>query len=388
MNNHDNSPIYLDNAASTCPKPPGVISAVDQCLRDWCANPGRGAHRIAVEAARVIHGTRQKAARLFNVADSANIIFTQNATDALNMGMRGLLSPGDHVVSTMVEHNAVSRPLKVFTREGVDVTLVSSDSTGMVDPGDILSAVKASTKLVVMTHASNITGAIQAIPEISLALKEAGVPLLVDAAQSAGSIPLDMEKIPISMLASTGHKSLMGPQGIGMLYISPEVELRSVRQGGTGSHSEEEQDMLGRPDRYESGTLNTPGIAGLGAGIGFIESEGIENLARHKAKLTAILHEGLHSISGVQVYGPPLGAPRGPLVSFNVGEMPSSEISGILDREFNIASRAGIHCAPGSHQAMGTLGRGAVRLSVGPFNTSDDIMTAVGAVETIMAGVS
>jgi len=388
LNDRENRPIYLDNAASTCPKPPGVISAVDQCLRDWCANPGRGAHRIAVEAARVIHGTRQKAARLFNVADSANVIFTQNATDALNMGMRGILSPGDHVVSTMVEHNAVSRPLKVFTREGVELTLVPSDPTGFVDPGDILAAVKASTKLVVMAYASNITGAIQAIPEISLALKEAGVPILVDAAQSAGSIPLDIEKTPISMLACTGHKSMMGPQGIGLLYISPELELRSVRQGGTGSHSDEEQDMLARPDRYEAGTLNTPGIAGLGAGIDFIESEGIGNLMRHKTELTTLLHEGLHSISGVQVYGPPLGAPRTPLVSFNVGEMPASDISGILDREYNIASRAGIHCAPGSHQVMGTLGRGAVRLSVGPFNTSDDIATAIGAVETISAGVS
>lgn len=388
MSDPENRPIYLDNAASSCPKPPGVMDAVDQCLRDWCANPGRGAHRIAVKAARVIHGTRQKAAKLFNVADSTNIIFTQNATDALNMGMRGLLSPGDHVVSTMVEHNAVSRPLKVFTHEGVAVTLVSADSTGMVDPGDVLAAVRASTKLVVMTHASNITGAIQAIPEISMALKEAGVPLLIDAAQSAGGIPLDMETTPISMLACTGHKSLMGPQGIGLLYISPEVELRSVRQGGTGSHSEEEQDMLARPDRYEAGTLNTPGIAGLGAGIDFIESEGIENLARHKTELTALLHEGLDSISGVKVYGPPLGTPRGPLVSFNVGEMAAGDVSGILDREFNIASRAGIHCAPGSHRVMGTLGRGAVRLSIGPFNTRDDIKTAVAAVENITAGVS
>ena len=357
MSDDMKKPIYLDNAASSCPKPPAVIDAVDQCLRDWCANPGRGAHRIAVEAARVIHGTRQKAAKLFNVPDSANIIFTQNATDALNMGMRGLLSPGDHVVSTMVEHNAVSRPLKVFTHEGVEVTLVPADSTGLVDPADVMAAVKGSTKLVVMTHASNITGAIQAIPEISVNLKEAGVPLLVDAAQSAGSIPLDLQATPISMMACTGHKSLMGPQGIGLLYISPEVELRSVRQGGTGSHSEEEQDALARPDRYEAGTLNTPGIAGLGAGIDFIESEGIEKLAEHKAELTAFLHRSLDDISAVTVYGPPIGAQRGPLVSFNVGEMAASEVSGILDREYNIASRAGIHCAPGSHQVMGTLGR-------------------------------
>lgn len=378
--------IYLDNAASSCPKPPGVIDAVDQCLREWCANPGRGAHKTAVAAARVIYRTREKAAGLLNVADSANIIFTQNATDSLNMAMRGLLSPGDHVVSSTVEHNAVVRPLRVLTGEGVEVTLVPSDPTGLVDADAVLAAVRASTKLVILTHASNITGAIQPIPELSLALKERGVPLLVDAAQSAGTIPLDMEAMPVSLLACTGHKSLMGPQGIGILYISPDIELRSVRQGGTGTHSEAAQDTLARPDRYEAGTLNTPGIAGLGAGIDFLQGEGIENLGRHKAELTEVLYEGLSSIGGVTLYGPPPGAPRGPLVAFNVGEMPSSEVAGILDSRYEIASRAGIHCAPGAHQAMGTLKRGAVRLSIGPFNTREEIETAITAVEEIAAG--
>lgn len=378
--------IYLDNAASSCPKPSGVVDAVDQCLREWCANPGRGAHRTAVAAARVVFQTREKAARFLNVADSSNIIFTQNATDSLNTAMRGLLAPGDHVVSTTVEHNAVLRPLKVFTSEGVNVTLVPSDAAGLVDKDQILAAVRHSTKLVVLTHASNITGAIQAIPDLSLALKERGVPLLVDAAQSAGTIPLDMEKMPVSMLACTGHKSLMGPQGVGLLYISPEIELRSVRQGGTGTNSEDEQDSLSRPDRYEPGTLNTPGIAGLGAGFDFLEAEGVEKLRAHKAGLTTLLYEGLAAIGPVDVYGPAKGEPRGPLVAFNVGEMPSSEVAGKLDREYGIASRAGIHCAPGAHRAMGTLKRGAVRLSVGPFNTEADIETALEAVEKIAVG--
>ena len=378
--------IYLDNAASSCPKPSGVVDAVDQCLREWCANPGRGAHRTAVAAARVIFQTREKAARFLNVADSSNIIFTQNATDSLNTAMRGLLTPGDHVVSTTVEHNAVVRPLKVFTAEGVNVTLVPSDAAGLVDKDQILAAVRHSTKLVVLTHASNITGAIQAIPELSLALKERGVPLLVDAAQSAGTIPLDMEKMPVSMLACTGHKSLMGPQGVGLLYISPEIGLRSVRQGGTGTNSEDEQDALSRPDRYEPGTLNTPGIAGLGAGFDFLETEGVEKLRAHKAGLTTLLYEGLAAIGPVDVYGPAKGEPRGPLVAFNVGEMPSSEVAGKLDREYGIASRAGIHCAPGAHRAMGTLKRGAVRLSVGPFNTEADIEAALEAVEKMAVG--
>ncbi|MHB1361318.1 MAG: aminotransferase class V-fold PLP-dependent enzyme [Thermoleophilia bacterium] len=376
----------MDNAASSCPKPPAVIEAVDRCLREWCANPGRGAHKTAVAAARVIYQTREKAARLLNVADSANIIFTQNATDSLNMAMRGLLSSGDHVVSSTVEHNAVVRPLRVLTGEGVEVTLVPSDSTGLVDAEAVLAAVRASTRLVVLTHASNITGAIQPIPELSIALRERGVPLLVDAAQSAGTIPMDMEAMPVSMLACTGHKSLMGPQGIGLLYISPEIELRSVRQGGTGTHSEQEQDSLARPDRYEAGTLNTPGIAGLGAGIDFLQSEGIENLRRHKEQLTKILYHGLSGIGPVTLYGPPPGATRGPLVAFNVGEMPSSEVAGILDSRYEIASRAGIHCAPGAHQAMGTLERGAVRLSIGPFNTREDMETTIGAVAEIASG--
>src|SRR5665811_2280045 len=369
--------IYLDNAASSCPKPSGVVDAVDQCLREWCANPGRSAHRTAVAAARVIFQTREKAARFLNVADSSNIIFTQNATDSLNTAMRGLLTPGDHVVSTTVEHNAVLRPLKVFTGEGVNVTLVPSDAAGLVDKDQILAAIRHSTKLVVLTHASNITGAIQAIPDLSLALKERGVPLLVDAAQSAGTIPLDMEKMPVSMLACTGHKSLMGPQGVGLLYISPEIELRSVRQGGTGTNSEDEQDSLSRPDRYEPGTLNTPGIAGLGAGFDFLEAEGVKKLRAHKAGLTTLLYEGLAAIGPVDVYGPAKEEPRGPLVAFNIGEMPSSEVAGKLDREYEIASRAGIHCAPGAHRAMGTLKRGAVRLSIGPFNTEADIETAL-----------
>jgi len=339
-----------------------------------------------VAAARVIHQTREKAARLLNVADSANIIFTQNATDALNMAMQGLLEPGDHVVSTTVEHNAVVRPLKVLTRRGVDVTLVPADGTGFVDAGAILSAIKGSTRLVVLSHASNITGAIMPIPELSLALREREVPLLVDAAQTAGTIKLDLEATPITMLACTGHKSLMGPQGIGLLYIAPEIELRSQRQGGTGTHSDEEQDALARPDRYEAGTLNTPGIAGLGAGIDFIEAEGIEKLAAHKNLLTARLHEGLAGIDGVEVYGPRLGEARGPLVAFNVGELASSEVSGALDREYDIASRAGIHCAPGAHQAMGTSKRGAVRLSIGPFNTEADVDAALEAVAKIAAG--
>lgn len=375
--------IYLDNAASSCPKPPGVIEAVEECLRDYCANPGRGAHKTAVAAARVIYQARQRAARFLGVKDSSNLIFTMNATDSLNLALYGLLQPGDHVVSSIVEHNAVLRPLRVLADSGVDVFLAGSDSAGRIDPGDIISALKPQTRLVALGHASNVTGAVQPIEEIAALLKEREVPLLVDAAQSAGTLHLDMEKIPVAMLACTGHKSLMGPQGIGMLFISPGIELRSMRQGGTGTRSEEPQDALPRPDRYESGTLNTPGIAGLGAGIGYLCEAGLDKLFSHKNGLTGRLHQGLADIGEVDVYGPDLGELRGPLVSFNIGAMPPSEVAAILDRDYDIASRAGLHCAPGAHEVMGTRGRGAVRLSVGPFNSENDISATIKAVAEI-----
>lgn len=375
--------IYLDNAASSCPKPNEVIQAVDDCLRKHCANPGRGAHKPAVEAARIIHRTRQKAAALLGVGDSANIIFTNNATDALNQALYGLLAPGDHVVTTQIEHNAVARPLRVLARQGVEVTYVATDAIGTLDPADLYAALKPGTRLVALTHCSNITGAIQPLPEISHGLKERGVPLLVDAAQSAGTLELNVAAMPVGLMACTGHKSLMGPQGVGLLYVAPEIVLRSVRQGGTGTHAQEEQDALARPDRYECGTLNTPGIAGLGAALDYIKAQGLTSLSAHKDELTARLLAGLGEINGVTAYGPAAGAARGPLVAFNVGRLPSSEVAGALDREYEIAARAGLHCAPGAHRAMGTLRQGAVRLSVGAFNTTDDIDAAIGAVQAI-----
>lgn len=377
--------IYLDNAASSCPKPAAVVEAVESCLRNYCANPGRGAHKLAVEAARIIYQARQKAADLLGVADSANIIFTQNATDALNLAMRGLVSPGDHVISSTVEHNAVARPLKALAGDGVETTLVAPDADGYLDPDAIAAAIRPQTRLAALTHVSNVTAAVQPVSEIGRALAEKGVPLLLDAAQSAGAVPMDMGEMPVAMLACTGHKSLMAPQGIGLLYISPDIELRSVRQGGTGTRSEAEQDELSRPDRYECGTLNTPGIAGLGAGIDFVMQEGVAELAAQKALLTEQLYSGLVAVDGVDVYGPPPGKPRGAMVTFNIAGMLSTETAATLDREFDIASRAGLHCAPGAHRSLGTLERGAVRFSLGPFNTENDVAAALTAVAAIAA---
>lgn len=378
--------IYLDNAASSCPKPEEVMGAMDRCLREFCANPGRGAHKKAVAAARMIFQARESAAAFLGISDSANLIFTQNATDALNIAMYGLLEPGDHVVTTAVEHNAVIRPLMALGSAGVEVDLVRAGSDGIVEPDEIIKALKADTKLVVMGHGSNVTGAIQPVEELARRLAENAVPLLVDAAQSAGSIPYDMEASPIAMLACTGHKSLMGPQGVGLLYIRPDIDLRSMRQGGTGTHSTEPQDLLARPDRYEAGTYNTPGIAGLGAGIDYVSHSGVEKLAAHKNGLVQALIAGLADISGVDLYGPAAGQPRFPLICFNVKQLAPAEVAGKLDRDYDVASRGGLHCAPGAHEAMGTGGRGAVRLSVGPFNIMSDIDAAIRAVTEIATG--
>ncbi len=378
--------IYLDNAASSCPKPPAVPEAVNDCLKNYCANPGRGAHRLAVAAARVIFQTREKAASLLGVNDSANIVFTQNATDSLNMALHGLLKPGDHVVTSVVEHNAVIRPLKALARRGVEVSFAGADSRGRIDPEEVLALAGPGTRLVALAHTSNVSGAIAPLKAISPALRERGVPLLVDAAQSGGSLALDVESVPADMIAITGHKGLMGPQGVGLLYISPEIELMSVRQGGTGTRSEDEQEILARPDRYESGTLNTPGIAGLGAGIDFLRQEGLGKIAAHKDEMVSRLLTGLSRLENVSAYGPAAGESRAPLVCFNVGGLTAAEVAARLDREFDIASRAGLHCAPGAHRVMGTLAGGAVRLSIGPFNSQADIDTAVEAVAAISAG--
>ncbi len=386
MSNGERETIYLDNAASSCPKPPEVAVAVSDCVRRLCANPGRGAHRLAVEAARVIHRTRRLAAKLLGAGRSEDVIFTQNATDALNLVLHSMLAPGDHVVTTVAEHNAVVRPLKSLAATGVEVTPVAVDGAGRVDPEEIVRAVCGSTRLVVMAHVSNVTGAVQPLADIALRLAEREVPLLVDAAQSAGAMPLDSALPGTVIIACTGHKSLLGPQGTGLLCLPPEVELKTVRQGGTGSHSEEsDQEALARPDRYESGTLNTPGIAGLGAGMEFLLAKGIDEVARHKQELVHRLLAGLAETAGVTVYGPPPGEERGHLVSFNVQGLAPAAVAAALEREHGIASRAGLHCAPGAHAAMGSGVGGAVRLSVGYFNTGEEVDAAVAAVGEIAA---
>ena len=270
--------IYLDNAATSFPKPQPVIDAVVDCLKTKGANPGRGAHQAALAASRLIFETRETLAELFNIDDSSNIIFTLNATDSLNLGIKGLLRDGDHVVTTSMEHNSVSRPLNALARRGVLVTSVKCDESGHIDLSGIEKAINAKTKLIIITHASNVTGTLMPLADVvEIAHKNKAI-FMVDAAQTAGAFPLDVQELGIDLMACSGHKSLMGPQGTGVLYVSPRIDLEEIKQGGTGGNSEEPLQPQTRPDRYECGTPNTPGIAGLGAAVRFIQETGIEKI--------------------------------------------------------------------------------------------------------------
>lgn len=375
--------IYLDNAATSFPKPEEVYVAVDRAMREYGANPGRSGHRMALEAGRLIFETREILCNLFNIDNPMNMIFTCNATDGLNLGIKGLLRTGDHVITTSMEHNSVLRPLKSLEKIGVETTIIKCDSTGTIDITDIEKNIKENTKLIVTTHASNVTGTIFPIKEIGKLAKKYGIIYMVDAAQTAGVYDIDVQDMNIDILVFPGHKGLMGPQGTGCIYIKEGIKVEQLKEGGTGStsHLLTQPDFL--PDRYESGTPNTPGIAGLGAGVRYILKRGIENIRKHEQELTRFFIEELKKINNVKIYGPCDAERQASVVSINIGDEDSSEVSYILDRAFDIAVRPGLHCAPLAHKTIGTLEQGVVRFSIGAFNTFGDIEKAVEAVKKI-----
>ena len=366
--------VYLDNAASSWPKPPGVARAVAEMIEGNGSNPGRGSHRMAVEAGRTIFRTRMKLAKLFGISNPNDIAFAPNTTAALNAAILGWVRPGDHVVCTAVEHNSVRRPLEFLRRtKGVRVTYVETEPDGALDAGRVERAVKeAGARLVVVNHSSNLLGSVAPLAEIAEAARRSGAALLVDAAQSAGVLPIDVEALGIDMLAFPGHKALYGPQGTGGLYISPRIDLEPVMLGGTGSQSEAAEQPSVRPDRYEAGTLNTPGIAGLGAGLDYVLAETPKAICEREWRLTQRMMEGLLRIEGVRVLGPELGKERTGIVAFIADGADSAEIAFVLDQHFGIAVRAGFHCTPLAHQTAGTFETGAVRASVGAFTTEDE----------------
>lgn len=373
--------IYLDNAATSHPKPARVYERVDQVLRNWSANPGRSGHAMAIEAARIIFETRESIARLFHIAHPERIVFTPNATGALNLAIFGILGgtlhPGDHCVTTNMEHNSVIRPLHALEQRGVTVTKAG------IDPQAIANAITPRTRLVAVTHASNVAGEITPIAGIIAAAHARGVPVLVDAAQTAGSIPIDVGALGVDLLAAPGHKGLLGPQGTGFLYIAPHLDLEPILFGGTGSRSDLEDMPDFAPDRYEAGTLNTPGIAGLGAGVEFLMERGVGEVRAHEVALLAQLMDGLEAIEGVTIHGPCDPRRKTGVVLFTMEGVDPAEIGDRLDAEFGIAVRVGLHCAPGAHRALGTFPLGGVRVSPGYFNTAEDIERAVEAVSRI-----
>lgn len=379
--------IYLDNAATSWPKPHQVTEAMVKCMNESAANPGRGGHQMAVQASRILFQTRVQLAKLFHIRNANDIVFTANTTEALNLAIKGYVKPGDHVISTSVEHNSVRRPLEFLARKwGVEVTYLQTDRMGRVSLDELEKEIRPHTTLVAVSHSSNLLGTIQPVAEIGELCKKKGIRLLVDAAQTAGILPIDVEMMNIDLLAFPGHKGLLGPQGTGGLYIHPEVELEPLHHGGTGSQSEAVDQPQVRPDRYESGTQNTPGIAGLGEGVRFVLQEGVHNIHAKEIMLTRRMMEGLMGIEGLELLGPEIGEDRTGIVSFRLEGTDPSEVAFILDQSFQIAVRAGYHCTPLAHHSAGTTDTGAVRASVGYFSTEADVDALVGAVKEIRQG--
>ena len=376
-------PIYFDNAATSHPKPPAVIEAVTRALTETNANPGRSGHPAAIEAARTVLDCRERLAALLGAADPMSVVHCFNCTDALNLAIKGSLRVGDHVVATQLEHNSVLRPLYALARRNrITLTLVSPRPDGFVDPEDIRDALTPRTALTVCTHASNVTGAIQPVAAIGQVARAAGVRYLIDGAQALGGLPVDVNALGCDLYAFPGHKSLLGPQGTGGLYVAPGLVLNPLREGGTGtdSHSLAQPDAL--PERYESGTVNLPGIAGLAAGCGYAASR-LSQIMMHERELTQALWEGLAALEGVTLYSPAQEAGRAGIVCFNVGDRPSAQVADALARR-SIAVRGGLHCAPGAHRFLGTLDRGAVRASLGHANSFEEVEQFLSAVRQLL----
>lgn len=365
--------IYLDNAATSFPKPEAVYQALDRFARESLANPGRAGHRMALAAERTLDDGRHRLNQLFHGAAPERFIFALNCTDALNMAFKGLLRPGDHVVTSDLEHNSVSRPLRRMELDGlISLTRVRADAGGTLDPDDIRRALTPQTRLVALTHASNVLGTVQPIAEIGRLARERDVLFLLDAAQTAGVVPINVGALAIDLLAFPGHKSLLGPTGTGALYVGPRVSLAAWREGGTGGDSSSETQPRELPYFLEGGTPNVLGVAGLIAGIKHVEAVGLDAVRAHEVGLCDRLRGRLVQM-GFEVFGHADPARRVGTLSFRWEGLPAQELGGILDQSFDIAVRPGLHCAPYIHKSLGTFPDGTVRVSPGPFSTEEDV---------------
>jgi len=378
--------IYLDNAATSWPKPPQVKEAMVKFMDEIGANPGRSGHLLSIEAARILYETRETLAKLFHVRDPLRIVFTLNATESINLVLKGLLKPGDHILTTSMEHNSVMRPLRDLEKKGIALGVIPCTREGRLDPWEVEQGIRSNTKMIVLNHASNVTGTLLPIKEVGSIAKKHHLLLLADAAQTAGAYPIHMEEDGVDLLAFTGHKSLYGPQGTGGLVIGERVnekEMIPLKQGGTGSRSEFEEQPDFLPDRFESGTPNGIGLAGLLAGVRFVLAKGVDQIRQNESRLMDKLIGGLEQIAGLELYGPESSTDRIATLSFNLSGISSSDVAFRLDKEFGILCRSGLHCAPSVHRTIGTFPEGTVRFGLSLFNTEDEIETAVRAVSRI-----
>ncbi|HMK75087.1 MAG TPA: aminotransferase class V-fold PLP-dependent enzyme [Thermodesulfobacteriota bacterium] len=378
--------IYFDNPATTWPKPPQVKEAMNRFMEEVGANPGRSGHFRSIDAARIVFETREALSVLFRVKDSSRIVFTLNATESINLALKGLLKPGDHVITSSMEHNSVMRPLRYLEKKGVELTVAPCLDDGTLHAEEVERRIQSHTKMVVLNHASNVTGTLLPIEEVGLIARKYNLLFLVDAAQTAGAYPIDIEKGGIDLLAFTGHKSLYGPQGTGGLVIGERIkekEMVPLKQGGTGSRSEFEEQPDFLPDCFESGTPNGVGLAGLLAGVQFVLGRGVEKIRRSEMALVNKLIRGLGNIPRVKLYGPELQEHRIATVSLTFSHLTPSDGTSRLEKEFGILCRPGLHCAPAAHHTLGTFPEGTIRFGLSAFNTEAEIETAIQAVSLI-----
>jgi len=377
--------IYLDNAATSFPKPESVYQALDHFARTSLANPGRAGHKMALAAERALDDGRHLLNQLFHGIAPERFVFTLNCTDALNMAFKGVLREGDHVITTDLEHNSVSRPLRAMEKAGrITLTRLEADGGGTIDPDAVKNAMTPSTRLIALTHASNVLGTIQPIADVGRIAREHDALFLVDAAQTAGVIPVDVQALQIDLLAFPGHKSLLGPTGTGALYVGPRVKLQPWREGGTGGDSSSETQPTELPYFLEGGTPNVLGVAGLCAGIQHVVAEGLAKIHAHEIDLLDYLLQKLAELDGIEIFGHRDLTRKVATLSFRSEALPAAELGGILDQAFDIAVRPGLHCAPYIHRSIGTFPDGAVRISPGPFNTREDIDTLAQALTDIL----
>ena len=374
--------IYLDNAATTLHKPEGVAEAMITALTSM-GNSGRGAHEATLDASRMIYGTREKLAELFHISDPMRIAFTCNATESLNIAIQGILQPGDHVITSVCEHNSVLRPVYRMAKRGVTYNMLPADKKGVIQYDQLTSLLKKETKAIVITHASNLTGNVTDLKKVSDFAKKNGLLLLVDASQTAGCIPIDVQELGIDVLCFTGHKGLMGPQGTGGIYVREGIKIAPLKVGGSGVKSFDKEHPDTMPTALEAGTLNGPGIAGLGASVSWLLKQGVEQIHEKELSLARRFLKGIAEIPGITVYGDTAAQMRTAIVSLNLGDVDSAEMSDWLWEDYGIAVRAGAHCAPLMHKALGTEQQGAVRFSFSCFNTEEEVDAAIQALKEL-----